>query len=407
MVLPRLQYLFDRHLNQTITSEERRELFAIIHDPSHDIDLRELIDLTMENPGPEIAMPDETAQSILEAILGTPVSTEESKRSRKIHGVLPFFRWLGHPARAAAVVGLLAGATIFLVLRHHPGSSGIAPGIVSKAAPVQDVAPGGDKAILTLGDGSTIVLDSVKNGLLSRQGGSKVTKTKNGLLSYAAGKNTAPVYNMITTPIRGQYQVDLPDGTKVWLNSLSSLRFPTAFTGRERLVEITGEAYFEVAKDAQSPFVVRVLAAKDRKEIERVQVLGTAFDVMGYEDEPEVRTTLVSGVVRVSARGASMRVNGGQQTQVDGGSLVFVPSADVEKAVAWRNGNFQFEGDDIGEVMRQLTRWYGVDVKYEFKPQVHYTGGISRNLNLTSVLHMLSLSGLHCRIEGNTLFVMP
>ena len=407
MAFPRLQYLFDRHLDRTITSEERRELFAIIHDPSHDDDLREFIDQTIDNPGPEIAMPDETAQSILEAILSTPIPAKESKRNQRISVLLPLYRWLAHPGRAAVVIGLLAGVTAFFVLRHHSGSSGVPLGIVSKASPVQDVAPGGDKAVLTLGDGSTIVLDTVKNGLLSRQGGSKVIKTKNGLLSYAAGKNTAPVYNMITTPIRGQYRVDLADGTTVWLNSLSSLRFPTAFTGRERLVEVTGEAYFEVAKDAQSPFVVRVLSGRDRKEIERVQVLGTAFDVMGYEDEPEISTTLVSGAVRVSARGASMRVNGGQQTQLERGSLVFVPAADVEKAVAWRNGNFQFDGDEIGEVMRQLTRWYGVEVKYEFRPQVHYTGGISRNLNISSVLHMLSLSGLHCRIEGNTLFVMP
>jgi transmembrane sensor len=410
MAISRLQYLFDRHVDRAITAEEREEFFSLLDDPLNDNDLRHLIDQAIERQDPDLRMPEESARAILETILRTPLpEASEVEKARQVatpvFSLPNVFRHWGGLAAAAVLVMSVAVVIVTRMSRHH-----VAPGVVNAPSAIHDIAPGGDKATLTLADGSTIVLDSAKNGLLTRQGNTTVIKTNKGQLAYAAatGKDVAMVYNMISTPIRGQYQVALPDGSKVWLNALSSLRFPTSFTGKARQVEVTGEAYFEIAKDPHSPFVVSVLSPSDRKLRERIEVLGTAFNVMGYKDEPAVKTTLVSGAVRVRGNGGSVKIAAGQQAQLDSlGNLRLLSDANVEKAVAWRNGNFQFDGDDIDEVMRQLTRWYGVEVKYDYKPQVHYTGGISRNLNISSVLHMLSLSGLHCRIEGNTLFVTP
>jgi ferric-dicitrate binding protein FerR (iron transport regulator) len=405
MALSRLEYLFNRHIDRTISAPEREELSSLIQDAGNDDELRMLIDRVIADPVAEVPMPEESARAILATILGEPVEVGEPERGEESGAVLPLRRRWG--MWAAAVVLLVAGGAVWFGMhKSHPASVAV----TSAPALVRDILPGGDKATLTLGDGSVIVLDSARNGELSQQGSAKVSKTNKGQLAYKAltGEAAPVVYNTVSTPLRGQYQVVLPDGTKVWLNSLSSLRFPTAFTGGRREVEVTGEAYFEVAKDKRSPFVVSLLSTASRKLKERVEVLGTAFNVMDYDDEPALRTTLVEGAVRVEADGGSKKLAAGQQTQLDSlGRLGLVTGANVDKAVAWRYGNFQFDGDDIVEVMRQLTRWYGVEVMYEARPQVHYTGGVSRNLNISKVLNMLALSGLHCRIDGNTVVVMP
>lgn len=412
MAQSRLAYLFDRHLDRTISVEERQELFRLMDDPTNDADLQELIDGVIAEPGSLASLPGESGRAILEVIFAAS-SGETGDKSEMMPGqapVLPLDRrrrrrnWT-----AAAVLILLAGtATWFALLRRD------VPGNVSalnKSPVAQDVTPGGNKAILTLADGSRIVLDSAKNGVLSQQGNAQVIKTNSGQLAYTILNEDArrPVFNTISTPLRGQYEVVLPDGTRVWLNALSSLRYPTAFTGRQRQVELTGEAYFEVAKNEQAPFIVTLVAPAGQKAMQ-VEVLGTEFNLMGYGDEPAVKTTLVGGVVKVSKAGKSVKLGPGQQAQLNlgTGSLQFVQKADVDKAVAWRKGNFQFGGDDIEAVMRQLARWYGIEVKYETeKPKVHYSGEISRNLNLSKVLNMLALSGLRVKLEGNSLTVLP
>jgi hypothetical protein len=267
-----------------------------------------------------------------------------------------------------------------------------------------DIAPGGNKAILTLADGSTIALDSAGKGNLATQGNAAVVKPAAGMLSYkAAGPGpSATLYNMIATPVGGQYQVTLADGTQVWLNALSSLRFPTVFNDSSRDVELTGEAYFEVAKDKHKPFRVHVAGLE-------AEVLGTHFNVNAYPDESSVRTTLLEGAIRMVKGNDKLLLQPGQQAQTQAaGGFRLVKDADTDEAVAWKNGYFSFEGADVHALMRQIARWYGVQVRYEGEPgRALFGGEIGRDLTLMQVLTGLGKSKVHFRLEGNTLTVLP
>jgi transmembrane sensor len=267
-----------------------------------------------------------------------------------------------------------------------------------------DVAPGGDRAILTLADGTQVALDKAANGDITRQGNVRVINA-DGQLSYEASQQSSelsPAYNTVATPRGGQYQLIMADGTKVWLNAASSLRYPTAFTGIERVVELTGEGYFEVAHDASRPFRVKV-ADMD------VKVLGTHFNINSYTDEAAIKTTLLEGSVKVNVQGQSALLQPGQQSQVLSTAQarkIYVQPTDVEEAVAWKNGRFQFEHSDIKTIMRQIERWYDVEVVFEgTKPSEHYSGKISRNVNVSEVLRILELSGIRFRIDGKKIIV--
>jgi ferric-dicitrate binding protein FerR (iron transport regulator) len=265
-----------------------------------------------------------------------------------------------------------------------------------------DAAPGGNKAKLLLADGSAIDLNEAGNGRISKQGNAQITKQSGGLV-YDLSKisKTAPViFNTLITPKGGQYQLTLSDGTKVWLNAASSLRFPTAFTGNGRKVILSGEAYFEVAKNNAMPFEVQVNGMT-------VKVLGTHFDVMAYGDENKVVTTLLEGAVKISKGNASAVLQPGQQATLNNSGNIAVDAADMEKAVAWKNGLFEFNDDNIEMIMRQLARWYDMEVKYEGDMQdKDFTGSIPRGSNLSEVLNMLALTGiLQFRIEGKYITV--
>lgn len=274
-----------------------------------------------------------------------------------------------------------------------------------------DVAPGGNKAILTLADGSEIVLDDAHNGEIANQSGITITKATDGQLIYSianlAENSDLPakeVINTITTPRAGQFQVNLPDGTKVWLNSLSSIRFPTVFQGAYRKVEITGEVYFEVARKAQQPFKVKI------NENTEVEVIGTHFNVNAYTDEASINTTLLEGSVKVNAFSKVQMLSPGQQAQVRSAStgIKLIKQADVMHAMAWKNGAFSFTDADLATVMRQLARWYDVEVDYEGAiPAGEFNGKISRNLTLGQVLKVLTLTRVKYRIEnGNKIIIM-
>lgn len=267
----------------------------------------------------------------------------------------------------------------------------------------QDVAPGGNKAILTLGDGSIIVLNSAKIGKLARQGNIIIKKAADGQISYdnASGNegSKSVVYNTAATPQGGQYQFILADGTKVWLNASSSIKYPIVFNGNERRVELTGEAYFEVAHNAKKPFKVI-------SNGQTVEVLGTHFNINAYNDEQAVKTTLLQGSVKVSAGRASNIIKPGQQARFEHG-LINVMNVDPDEVVAWKNGFFFFEDNNIQEVMRQLSRWYGVEIKYEGQlPLRRFSGEISRNVNLSQILDILSFKQIHYKIDGKTIIVM-
>lgn len=345
----------------------------------------------------------------------------QREQEREVAGIPPRRRKLG--LVTVAILGVLfTSAIVFAYLRTKRKTT-------IENVPVaqhfrNDVAPGGDKAVLTLSDGSQITLDKATNGELARQGTTKVMKLDVGKLAYnaAGSKGQAPDkigYNTISTPRGGQYQVLLPDGSKVWLNAASSLRFPTVFTGKERRVELSGEAYFEISQHASLPFKVSItsLSRGDNGEGARgytpmeIEVLGTAFDVEAYLDEGDQRATLVSGAVKVINGKEESILKPGQQARVGndpGSGLKVVSDINIDEITAWKDGSFQFQSSTFEATMRQLARWYDVDVKYEGeKPIQRLTANVSRNNNLSDILRVLEVSGYHFEIQGRTIIVKP
>ncbi|HEY9260823.1 FecR domain-containing protein [Chitinophaga sp.] len=294
---------------------------------------------------------------------------------------------------AGVAVLLTTGVTVFYRL-HTPAAP---PVLASLKA--QDVKPGTNKAVLTLADGSVVTLDSAGNQVI-QQGGTKVEQ-KNGELQYAsAGNNAAIGYNMLKVPRGGQFTIVLPDGTQVWLNSASSLRYPTAFTGNNRTVEMQGQGYFEVKKNAKQPFIVKVNSME-------VQVLGTGFDIMAYDDEEELRTTLVSGAVKVKQGGVEKYLKPGEQAAIDNSTGVMsVRNADVQGVVAWKTGFFEFDNANINIILRQLARWYDIDVDTKTVDKRLFGGRINRNLPLSEMLSLLESSGAKFNLEGRKLTVI-
>lgn len=263
-----------------------------------------------------------------------------------------------------------------------------------------DVAPGGNKAILTLADGSQIILDSANNGTVSQQGDTKVIKLDDGQLTYnTSGTNLEVFYNTISTPKGGKYQIVLADGSRVWLNAASSLRFPTSFRGKFRNVELTGEGYFEVAKNKGMPFSVKA------NDVE-IKVLGTHFNVNAYTDEKNIRTTLIEGSVKVSKGIKSSMLSPGKQAIIS--DDIKIVNADTEEAIAWKNGMFQFKDAKIESIMKQVENWYDVDVEYSGKISKLFNGGIPRNISMINFFKILELTGgVHFTIEGKKVTVMP
>ena len=266
----------------------------------------------------------------------------------------------------------------------------------------KDIAPGSNKAVLTLSSGHQITLEDAKNGNLAQQGSSVIHKADNSLVTYQAGKPgnaaaDANELNTITTPRGGQYQVILPDGTHVWLNAVSSIRFPVAFAGNVRNVETSGEVYFEVAKDARKPFTVTTAG-------QTVRVLGTHFNVMAYPEENNIITTLLEGSVKITKNNISKMLKPGEQAIVR--QDVKIMPADVDDAVAWKNGITSFNDADIKSIMRKVSRWYDVDIEYQGQVSDRlFTGSISRKSNLSALLKILTLNHIRFSIEGKRLIV--
>lgn len=303
---------------------------------------------------------------------------------------------------AAAAILILLTAGIYYY-QNSPE-----PVIVKTETPrfKNDVAPGNNKAILTLDDGSKIDLDDAKTGILASESNIDIKKTGDGQLEYTAGaQNVKTVkYNILSTPMGGEYQLVLPDGSKVWLNSGSTLRFPTAFIGSERIVELKGEAYFDIAKNPKMPFLVRTNNAMD------IKVLGTQFNVMAYDDEKNINTTLVEGSVEVLKGSEKTNLKPGQEAILNRGSgNIKVAQADLEQAIAWKNGYFIFYNENIESIMRKVSRWYNVDIVYQGNlNNKDFVGTISRNKNVSELLKMLELTGaIHFSIDGRRITVMP
>ncbi|MCF3111305.1 FecR domain-containing protein [Niabella sp. CC-SYL272] len=310
----------------------------------------------------------------------------------------PVFRGWRRLAVAASFL-LVAGVTLLFVVRKQSR-----PGIARQEPAITDVLPGGNKAILTLDDGSTIVLDEMKKDSLVRQGAMQVSKSADGLLIYSVAGNASSAeavrYNTVTTPRGGQYQVALPDGSRVWLNAASSIRFPTRFEQNQRNVSITGEVYFEVAHKPTQPFVVTAGATT-------VQVLGTHFNIKAYSDEGIMKTTLAEGSVKIANAGKTVVLKPGEQLQAGGSLFKVVQQVDVDAELAWKNGLFYFKNDGIETVMKQVERWYNVDVQYNGAiPAKQFTGTIPRSVTLSELMEMLSFyDDMKCIIKGNTIII--
>jgi ferric-dicitrate binding protein FerR (iron transport regulator) len=343
---------------------------------------------------------------------------------RRMHAQTPWIKWTA----AAAVVLLIAGAAYWFTTKNTTARPVPAPVATKITTPV-DAAPGGNHATLTLANGSVIVLDQAKEGDLAQQGGSRIVKPDSGQLVYypATSRSAAIEYNTISTPRAGQFHIILPDGTHVWLNAASSLRFPTAFTGTTREVQLSGEGYFEVRPRLTSPpaggggkkipFIVNVSLPTSREagsgsrgNGERVEVLGTHFNINAYEDENDIKTTLLEGSVKVSSmvNGESSIIKPGEQTIVSSHSpLAIDHSPDVQKVIAWKNGFFEFNDMSLPAIMRQISRWYDVDVSLQASyPDKRFGGRISRKLNLANIVSMLETYGVHFKMENNKLIVV-
>ncbi|BAU54863.1 FecR family protein [Mucilaginibacter gotjawali] len=353
--------------------------------------LEQYYDLFAEEPD----IIGQLAQSEIEVLENRLKDGITNKINLKENKTIPFYK--GSMMRAAAILIFILAGTYFVYNRYHKQPIQVAQNKSYKT----DIAPGGNKAILTLANGSKLILNNAKNGNISTQGGANIIK-QDSLISYkaiAAGSSGVS-YNTITIPNGGQYQLILADGTKVWLNAASSLRFPTAFTGNNRTVELTGEAYFEVAKNKEKPFNVKTAT-------QTVQVLGTHFNVNAYNNEAYVKTTLLEGSVKVYSANVSVTISPGQQSVLkSNGSFEIKHDLDMDEAVAWKNGMFQFNEADIQTVMRQISRWYDIDVEFKGKlPADLYRGKISRNVNVSQVLKILELSGINFTIEGRKIIV--
>lgn len=311
---------------------------------------------------------------------------------------------------AAALIFILLSGTIYYFIQPD-NTAAQQPLVLSAPVPVGDVAPGGNKAMLTLDDGSVIILDSANNGILGEQGEVEVKKLENGLVAYQNTDGVLPAaeekifYNTISTPRGGEYQITLSDGTKVWLNAASSIRFPTAFRGADRKVQITGEVYFEVAHNDAKPF--KVSAGKSA-----IEVLGTHFNVNAYDDEVQVRTSLLEGSVKVFAVDETdqqqMKIlKPGQQARMaKSGRIQVVNDLDTEEVMAWKNGLFVFKSTDLRSIMRQIARWYDVDIEYKGSVGMQFTGQITRNNNVSKVLEMLELTEeVKFRVDGKKVVV--
>jgi transmembrane sensor len=295
---------------------------------------------------------------------------------------------------AAAAVLILISSGVYLWLYNASTSSAI---IARQQLPI---VPGKEQATLTLSDGSVIVLDSTGAGKIGQQGNVEIIKSADGKVAYNSNgvSGNQVMMNTMSTPRGGKYQLKLPDGTNVWLNAASSITYPAVFTGTNRTVKITGEIYFEVTQNKQQPFIVNI----DEKS--SVEVLGTSFNVNSYTDEQMVKTTLLEGSVRINH---SQILKPGQQS-VFNNKNISINKPDIEQVMAWKNGYFNLDGLDIKTVMKQIERWYDVEVVYEgVIPMDKLMGELPMDASIEQVLRVLKKIQVHFRIEGRKIIVTP
>ncbi len=385
--------LVEKYLDGDATEEEITLLFKYydaLQDPGFSWD--------------DSAMGDqETTHKMLYSRILKDIDTRNTPRS---------INWI----RIAAAILILVSVAAFFSKHYLDGDRAV------KTAFENDIPPGGNKAVLTLADGSRIALNDAGHGVIAQQAGFKISKTADGQLVYemstAASGNSGigkSGMNTISTPRGGQFQVVLPDGTRVWLNAASTIKYPTPFDGKGRVVELSGEAYFEVAKldlknkAGRVPFTVKINTTSGNGG--EVQVLGTHFNVMAYEDERKVNTTLLEGSVKFSKGRESRLLKPGQQSRTAIGADPHISVIDdvyMAEVLAWKNDEFEFNNVDIETILRQIARWYDVEVVVEGQlSSENFRGKISRNEPISQVLKVLKLNGINLKMEGRKIIVKP
>lgn len=376
---PQFRSLLQKYVDDTISTAELRELFTRIQLPENREAALQMIERLLETADPR--PPDrERGDRIFQNVVGVASPTPVKR-------LLPRY-WI-----AAATVVLLASAYFFS--RHTKPT----PPARKQTAASADARPAGHTARLTLADGRMIDLGGDSAGMVIRQGDAGLLQA--GKDSLVCRANPGPVvYNTVTTPRGAVYDVVLPDGSRASLNAGSSLRFPTAFSGPERKVVVSGEVYFSIVPDKNKPFTVQTTDL-------HVRVLGTEFDVRAYPDDRDAAATLVSGKIQVGGQRPDVILQPGQVAILaDASADIKIKEADMDVALAWRTGWFQFSSADLATVMRELGRWYDVQTSFSGEiPGWHFSGAIQRDIPLSQVLGMLESDDVHFTIEGKTIIV--
>ncbi|MGN6266652.1 MAG: FecR family protein [Ginsengibacter sp.] len=393
----RISYLLEVYSNRKATREEMYELFEWVKNGREKPLKKHIEKLVYEYDLNEL-MPAVEWDKMYERILQEKDSSGVQPKLRKMS-------WL-HWAAAAVVVLLLGSGYYYFTRNNEPQKK-----LVLQPEKTNDIAPPNTvNAILTLSNGQKIILDSTGNGVVAMQGKVNVVKLADGEIVYKG--NTENIeYNTLSNP-RGSKVISLilADGSKVWLNAGSTLKYPTAFAGNERKVEVTGEAYFEVAHISSSheggreeamPFIVT-------KGETSVRVLGTHFNVSAYDDEKSLDVTLLEGSVKVSNGNQNVLISPGEQADIHDSRLTIQNNVDVEEVMAWKNGLFSYKGADVETIMRQVSRWYNVDVVFEEPVTEKFYAQVSRNTNVSKLLKMLEATrAVHFSINGKTITVRP
>ncbi|WP_276483026.1 FecR family protein [Paraflavitalea pollutisoli] len=402
----RLKELLDKALAGKASDGELRELTDALH---HDADLsvtQQITSFLDQRPADATYTPP--AADNISAMADQILAADKTAPDAPVqHTPLNFFGLWKRIAVAAAFLAIVS-VVIFYLTQTQPTSGATAP-VVSADSKPTEIKAGSHKARLILADRSEVVLDTAANGIVSVQANMRVFKDADGKIAYSADRSAANysrtneiVFNTIAVPRGGFYQLSLADGTLVWLNASSSLRFPVSFTGTQRLVELEGEGYFEVAKDATKPFIVRTGQAD-------VKVLGTHFNVSAYAGEAW-KATLVEGSVEVKNNHDLALLKPGNQAIVNNGAHLFsmVADADLLEATAWKDGYFQFNEAPVTSIMQQVSRWYDVDIEYKDSlPTSHFNGRIDRDIPLSGVVNALKQGGIKCAVDRNRLVVYP
>lgn len=384
----KLPYLLNQYLNDKCSAQELAEFYVLVDDPANNMELSDLLDDAINTSTDEKQLSANQESELLQYIF--------EYKEMAAPGYKPVRGWDYRSWSAAAVLFLTLCTGLYYFKSKGPGQQ--------REQAAAEISVGGNKAILTLADGSVIDLQLAHRGTLREVSGVKISKIAEGELLYQISDASLikSSRNTMSTPRGGQYMLSLPDGTKVWLNSASSLKFPTTFSGlNERQVQLTGEAYFEVAK-LKSPFVVTT-------DKQRVEVLGTHFNINAYLDEGHTKTTLLEGSIRVSAlkTGEVMTLRPGQESLLKPTGLS-VQNADIDKNTDWKNGVFMFKNESLEEIMRKIARWYDVTVVYQQAAprQETFSGIVSRYDNVNKVLRRLELTGeVNFKIQGKKIIV--